>query len=853
MADPRVAVVIPIYRQPSLAVEAIESALRQKASFDYRIVLVNDGCPFTETDQTCRSYANAFPDRIRYVHRRNGGLSAARNTGIDVALRAWPSVEAIHFLDADDRMGPQTLELARAALQSHPEASWAYPNCRRFGSANDYVMMNGPWSGLELIAQNYVVCSSTIRRSVFDRGLRYDETLRLGYEDWDLWMQCIRAGLRGVHVPEIDFQYRSRAESMLTESSQHHEAIVAHLRRKHGSWFTPRRALELEHEEIPRYAIYIAEEGRVLLTSDPHRAERFIPLEELSVRLARFISEPRLVRFPHIFVVTSAAFMRSAAHGRFGSGVFWLLQNSLEQSRARIVVATLRQRLGTGVTLAVSPQIVAGQAMPKAAVAVMSTQTLHEHMTEHDGRAMRDSLQNNGEPVVESHAIQCAEPDAMPDSQPDALEAFAALLDEVGPEYRALARVCVTHGKSPCRTTGDASEATRKIFGAGPTFPSILDRSRIQIGYVLPVCRFGGAERATMNFGRESRRHGWVPHLFVIGSGSANLLTEFRETFASITVVEPQQLCRPDRLLGLLGTMDVVVNNLCAQANEVMGLLRRQGVKTLCHLHSVIISSDRMPCGQAYEVLRYEHSIDGVIVISNKLRHWCRAWGVPEAKLVYVPNAPSFDVSEALIKTVLEERSDRSRRQPLNVLYLGRFDWEKGMDRLLALCNRTAEESLPVQWRIVGGRVCGQEGLTERDLESIKEYIQPPVLTATALSRLYAWADVVVMLSRFEGVPLTILEAQRFGCVVLTTNVGAIEEIVDSGRTGFLFSNDLDTGELVDQIVQCLRGLHEDRVRLLGVARAGAELRRNTTWSSNFEPFARFVESLVGARGVSEA
>ena len=68
MSDPTVAVVIPSFKQPSLTIEAIESALRQSAFFDFRVVVVNDGCPYEETDRVCAGYA-------RYFQR---GLAAGR-------------------------------------------------------------------------------------------------------------------------------------------------------------------------------------------------------------------------------------------------------------------------------------------------------------------------------------------------------------------------------------------------------------------------------------------------------------------------------------------------------------------------------------------------------------------------------------------------------------------------------------------------------------------------------------------------------------------------------------------------------------------------------------------------------
>jgi glycosyltransferase involved in cell wall biosynthesis len=117
----------------------------------------------------------------------------------------------------------------------------------------------------------------------------------------------------------------------------------------------------------------------------------------------------------------------------------------------------------------------------------------------------------------------------------------------------------------------------------------------------------------------------------------------------------------------------------------------------------------------------------------------------------------------------------------------------------------------------------------------------------------YRWADVVVMLSRFEGVPLTILEAQRFGCVVLSTAVGAIDELIEPGRTGFLFRNDQPEEELVDQILGCLGELHEHRERLLEVSRAGAAVRQSATWARSFATLARAVNAMLGHKGGGHA
>ena len=97
----RVAIIVPVYQQPGLLLEALDTALAQETDFAYVIVVVNDGCPFDETDQVCHEFAAGNLERMYYLRKRNGGLSAARNSGIDFALAAFPALEGIYILDAE--------------------------------------------------------------------------------------------------------------------------------------------------------------------------------------------------------------------------------------------------------------------------------------------------------------------------------------------------------------------------------------------------------------------------------------------------------------------------------------------------------------------------------------------------------------------------------------------------------------------------------------------------------------------------------------------------------------------------------------------------------------------------------
>ena len=79
---PKLSIIVPIYKVEQYLRKCVDSLLTQDYS-DYEIILVDDGSP-DACPQICDKYA-AEHDNIRVIHRENGGLSAARNSGIKVA------------------------------------------------------------------------------------------------------------------------------------------------------------------------------------------------------------------------------------------------------------------------------------------------------------------------------------------------------------------------------------------------------------------------------------------------------------------------------------------------------------------------------------------------------------------------------------------------------------------------------------------------------------------------------------------------------------------------------------------------------------------------------------------------
>ncbi len=100
---PKISVIVPIYNVEKYLSRCIESILNQTFT-DFELILVDDGSP-DKCAIICDEYA-IKDNRITVIHKENGGLSDARNAGIDISRG-----EYLSFVDSDDWIHPQMLEI----------------------------------------------------------------------------------------------------------------------------------------------------------------------------------------------------------------------------------------------------------------------------------------------------------------------------------------------------------------------------------------------------------------------------------------------------------------------------------------------------------------------------------------------------------------------------------------------------------------------------------------------------------------------------------------------------------------------------------------------------------------------
>ncbi len=133
----KLSIIVPVYKVRRYLQNCIESILQQTYT-DYELILVDDGSP-DNSGTICDRYAQEC-DKVKVIHKKNGGLSSARNAGLAVAQG-----EYITFVDGDDTVASGTYYYNMHILLSNPEIDiLEYPVVKHYGSPNNVIISSNP-------------------------------------------------------------------------------------------------------------------------------------------------------------------------------------------------------------------------------------------------------------------------------------------------------------------------------------------------------------------------------------------------------------------------------------------------------------------------------------------------------------------------------------------------------------------------------------------------------------------------------------------------------------------------------------------------------------------------------------
>jgi glycosyltransferase involved in cell wall biosynthesis len=310
-----IAVIIPTYNYGRFISEAIESVLQQSVQ-PSEILVVDDG----STDDTA-TVCSRHPC-VRYTWKPNGGISSARNVGIQKTTAPY-----LMFLDADDTLLPGALarlydawqyaDASVGAVFARTKLVWEtarplgetpeeYPDPRE---VNRYIARElAP--GTFLLARRIIyhllnvnllpACSTLVQRRVFETCGPFDESLR-SLEDNEVWTR-ITAKFSLLYINACVSNYRKHSASTTSNANwvRNHESLMRVLNIVRHSRWAPLELREFAHRRSSGVAYRIASRLQDMgdlaqacsyyLTSvgkDPCRLKAWIKLAACVLRLAR--------------------------------------------------------------------------------------------------------------------------------------------------------------------------------------------------------------------------------------------------------------------------------------------------------------------------------------------------------------------------------------------------------------------------------------------------------------------------------------------------------------------------------------------------------------------------------------
>lgn len=208
----KVSVVIPVYNVEKYLCECVDSVLKQTYS-SYEIILVDDGST-DSSGSICDSY-EIKDSRISVIHKENGGLSSARNAGLEIAVGKY-----VYFLDSDDYITAQTLEkLVETAEKENSDI--VFFDAVSFADAEDNFKVSQNY----IRKHNYKTGKGTAVFSEMQKNEEFHSAVPLLFIKKDLLEQNDIRFIDGIYYEDMLFTYQvfccSRVASQVKEAFYH--------------------------------------------------------------------------------------------------------------------------------------------------------------------------------------------------------------------------------------------------------------------------------------------------------------------------------------------------------------------------------------------------------------------------------------------------------------------------------------------------------------------------------------------------------------------------------------------------------------------------------------------------------
>lgn len=263
--QPLVSIIIPAYNAATLIRETIASILHQTYK-NLEIIVVDDGSK-DNTPDVVRDLIES--KKIIYIRQENQGQAAARKNGFEISKG-----EFIGFLDADDLIAPEKIELQVDHMMKNPECGVCYSDIAHFWHHKQDELLHKKLEYYEgyifekILKNNLIqVATALIRRSVLEKwgvpGARFRRS-----DDWYLWLNLAKHSVRFDFIKKIlAFQRRqeqgtlSDQKTYFKETADVNISVYRELKKEYGE----QEAKKYQLDELINFWLYRKAIGCLIL------------------------------------------------------------------------------------------------------------------------------------------------------------------------------------------------------------------------------------------------------------------------------------------------------------------------------------------------------------------------------------------------------------------------------------------------------------------------------------------------------------------------------------------------------------------------------------------------------------
>ena len=301
-----VSIIVPVYQVENYIRQCVDSILAQ-TFIDFELILVDDGSK-DQSGKLCDEYAG-MDARVKVIHKENGGLSDARNRGMDQMVGNY-----FMFVDSDDYIGPTMLEcLYKRILDEDADIAacnflYFFENDREKNFSTN--IKSEVLTGVEIFynrknERNYgiwtVAWNKLYKRETFGK-VRF----RLGkYHEDEFWANEIyQMDIRVVTIPECLYYYRQRNNSIMGKKSIARDFDILEAFQERISIYLKEQQYADQAYKVLIYSLEYLEESKRLITNINEK-NIFIQAEKRTKDIIRQLKKqelPKMQRVPLVFI-----------------------------------------------------------------------------------------------------------------------------------------------------------------------------------------------------------------------------------------------------------------------------------------------------------------------------------------------------------------------------------------------------------------------------------------------------------------------------------------------------------------------------------------------------------------------